>query len=220
MAKPAGVVEALTELVDQDLPLTPIQRGFLARNPELPPHWNQAVLLAVADGIGQQAIADALAALVARHDALRLRMVRTEDGRWHQRVVAVETAAPLLVAQEVGADGLQDACTAVQASLEPRHGPVVRGGLFHLPDGSRRLLIAVHHLAVDGVSWRVLAGDLDQMLGGDGAVLPPVPVPWSRWALAAGRPCRHSRRGWMVAGGPGRCSAMLCRWRRPGRSAA
>ncbi|MCG4262548.1 non-ribosomal peptide synthetase, partial [Acetobacter senegalensis] len=62
-------------------------------------------------------------------------------------------------------------------------GPVIRAGWFRLPDGSGRLLLAIHHLSVDGVSWRILLGDLQDALEQTGSTitLPPTVLPWSVW---------------------------------------
>ena len=55
-------------------------------------------------------------------------------------------------------------CTAVQASLDFRHGPLLRCGLFDFgPRRSSRLLIAIHHLVVDGVTWSILLHDLEEL---------------------------------------------------------
>src|SRR5206468_11529704 len=45
--------------------------------------------------------------------------------------------------------------------IDPEHGPVACAGCFDLGARGQRLLIVVHHLAVDGVSWRILLRDLD-----------------------------------------------------------
>ncbi|WP_148051052.1 condensation domain-containing protein, partial [Pseudomonas fluorescens] len=55
-------------------------------------------------------------------------------------------------------------CTALfadaQRSLDLEHGPLMRVVLVDGPEGGQRLFIAIHHLVVDGVSWRVLLDDL------------------------------------------------------------
>ena len=53
-----------------------------------------------------------------------------------------------------------------QRSLNLIHGPLVRVVLYRMPAGvSDRLLFVIHHLAVDGVSWRILIEDLVSALG-------------------------------------------------------
>ncbi|WP_254926100.1 non-ribosomal peptide synthetase [Bordetella genomosp. 11] len=53
-------------------------------------------------------------------------------------------------------------CARAQASLDITHGPLVRAARMRVADGSWRLLLVIHHLAVDGVSWRILLEDLRQ----------------------------------------------------------
>ena len=52
--------------------------------------------------------------------------------------------------------------TEVQQSLNLSSGPLVRAVLFELGEGEQRLLLVIHHLAVDGVSWRILLEDLQR----------------------------------------------------------
>ncbi|MFM0268914.1 condensation domain-containing protein, partial [Paraburkholderia sediminicola] len=59
--------------------LTPIQQGFFERFGQAPSHWNQAVLLRVRGGLEVGVLERALQALVARHDALRLRFMRVGE---------------------------------------------------------------------------------------------------------------------------------------------
>jgi len=55
-----------------------------------------------------------------------------------------------------------------QQSLDIEKGEIVRFVLFKTPGGEEknRLLIIIHHLAVDGVSWRILIDDLEMLLTG------------------------------------------------------
>ncbi len=47
-----------------------------------------------------------------------------------------------------------------QRSLDLQRGPLLRAVLVTPADGTQRLLLGVHHLVVDGVSWRILLEDL------------------------------------------------------------
>ncbi|TWS93423.1 amino acid adenylation domain-containing protein, partial [Reyranella sp. CPCC 100927] len=170
--------------------LTPIQASFFARYPEGLSHWNQAVLLRASGEVDVLALERALAALVVRHDALRLRFGRDEAGDWQQRVEASEAHRLLSVVdlrtEEDWVSRLSERGTELQASLDLSQGPLLASGLFLVPGGESRLLLAIHHLAVDGVSWRVLLEDLQEGYGqaasGRAVALPPVATPWSAWA--------------------------------------
>jgi len=180
-----------------EIPLTPIQRWFLGSDPVDPHHNNQAVLLAVDGALDPAALGAALSCLPACHQALRLRFHRDEAGDWHQTLA---TAGPVPV-HRLDLDALSHedrprafaaAAAALQASLDLGEGPLLRVCLFRLRAGTdpgggeERLLIVAHHLAVDGVSWRILLADLVRAYGqavrGEAPTLPPPAVSFGQWS--------------------------------------
>ena len=74
---------------------------------------------------------------------------------------------------------------AIQRGLDLEHGPVFKAGLFHLPDGDA-LLLVIHHLAVDTVSWRILLEELElayaQTAANQAIDLGPRSSSFRRWA--------------------------------------
>ncbi len=153
--------------VSGSAPLTPIQRWFFDSEPVEPQHFNQSVLLSVPADLSHEHLQDALAALLTHHDALRTRFVQGEDGIWAQVVdgpgaaAEAQHAAPLQVAAMSHTSDMEAHADALQASLNLADGPLLRAALYRGGPGEPgRLLIVVHHLVVDGVSWRVLLEDL------------------------------------------------------------
>ncbi|WP_053213533.1 non-ribosomal peptide synthase/polyketide synthase [Pseudomonas sp. Q12-87] len=149
-------------------PLLPFQQLFFERDMTEPHHWNQSVLLKGLRPVRAGHLEQALKALVAHHDALRLAFKR-EDGTWvarHQTLAEQQAAwqrSPLLWTAEVAdAQALERLAEQAQRSLAPESGTLLRGVLANLADGSQRLLLVIHHLVVDGVSWRILLEDLQQ----------------------------------------------------------
>ncbi|HVW20930.1 MAG TPA: amino acid adenylation domain-containing protein [Opitutaceae bacterium] len=170
--------------------LTPIQRWFFAQDFAEPHHWNQAVLLRAREPADPGALERALAAVGARHPALRRRFGRGEDGRWRARPEAGEAFAFRASAWTSAAD-LEAQCAAEQASLDLSAGPLARAVWFTGPGpDSGRLFLVVHHLAVDGVSWRILFEDLarayDAIRAGRApeASRAPDPASWAAWLEA------------------------------------
>ena len=108
--------------------------------------------------------------LVLHHDALRLRFKRDDiSGEWQQFYAGVEAAQQVAVEEidlsEVGANELEAVletrATELQRGLNLEAGPLMRVALIEMPESSgQRLLIVIHHLAVDGVSWQILLDDL------------------------------------------------------------
>jgi len=154
------------EIIGGDLPLTPIQHWFFEQNLDELQHYNQAFLFEVAERMDHPILEDALNQLVLQHDALRLRYIHEASG-WRQFYSDSQEPAPLTwtIVQEEE-DELQQTIENVaarsQASLNVETGPLWRAAYFELGSGlSDRLLIVVHHLAVDGISWRPLLEDLE-----------------------------------------------------------
>ena len=140
-------------------PLLPIQARLLQREGLAP--CNQYLLLDLAESLPVAQLEQALQALVQHHDALRLRFEQ-RDGQW-QQVHGSETGSPLLQQVEltIGEDP-QPYYDAVQRSIDPATSAPLRGLYLTQPGQADRLLLSIHHLVVDGVSWRVLLEDLQR----------------------------------------------------------
>jgi non-ribosomal peptide synthase protein (TIGR01720 family) len=195
MAAVAGTktpIQAEQGLVTGPLPLTPIQHWFFERESTEPHHFNQAVLLEVREAVDPALLEQSLGHLVSHHDALRLRFVQWKSG-WEQ-VNADFDDTPLLshkdfssLAEGNQGSAIEATAAEVQASLNLSEGPTMRAMLFDLgAQQSSRLLIVIHHLAVDGVSWRILLEDLQtvyqQLALGEAIVLPPKTTSFKQWA--------------------------------------
>ena len=176
-----------------DVPLTPVQHAFLAAEPIDPHHFNQALLLATAPALDAGHLVQAATAVVAQHSALRLRFTRQAIG-WRQSHAAAGAVALSFAAIDIAAlpASLQAAAIGaagaeLQASLDLAAGPLARCAAFTLGPGQPgRLLLVIHHLAVDGVSWRILLEDLErgcrQAMRGEPVRLPSKTASFKRWA--------------------------------------
>src|SRR4028119_911759 len=104
--------------------------------------------------------------------------------------LAPQSSRPAAVRRAGRAPGpraLASAVGGLRARLDLAAGPLVRTAILQSgPGAPGRLAIVIHHLAVDGVSWRILLADLAlawQSLGsGDPAALPPRTTSFQRWA--------------------------------------
>ncbi|ROM93494.1 non-ribosomal peptide synthetase [Pseudomonas brassicacearum] len=152
-------VTAEQGLLTGESALTPIQHWFFDSDIPQRQHWNQALLLAPTQNLEPHRLEQALLAVLEQHDALRLRFRQTA-GHWQAEHQPLTDAALLW---QVRVPSLEN-CTALfadaQRSLDLEHGPLMRVVLVDGPEGGQRLFIAIHHLVVDGVSWRVLLDDL------------------------------------------------------------
>ncbi|AZF31887.1 Non-ribosomal peptide synthetase [Pseudomonas sp. R4-35-07] len=164
LALVAGVDE-LSEVdqgpVSGEVILTPVQQGFFAQAIPARHHWNQSLLLTPREPLQPARLDAAVMQVVRHHDALRLRFVAQAEG-WQQHHAAAVDASLLWQAQADTDAELAALCEKAQRSLDLEHGPLLRAALVEMADGTQRLLLVVHHLVVDGVSWRILLEDLQQ----------------------------------------------------------
>ncbi|MGF6109832.1 non-ribosomal peptide synthase/polyketide synthase [Pseudomonas frederiksbergensis] len=166
--------------------LTPVQHYFFEQPMTARGHWNQSLLLATRETLKAQWLESALTRLINHHDALRLRFVDGAEG-WQQSYAGEVTESGLWQRQADSAEALATLCDEAQRSLDLQNGPLLRAMLVTLADGAQRLLLVIHHLAVDGVSWRVLLEDLQQaytqLESGGAIVLPSKTSAYQAWAV-------------------------------------
>ena len=146
-------------------PLTPIQRWFFDGRSPHPHHCNQAVLLLAAKQLDARLTEESIHHLLLHHDALRSRFDLNGDdpqmefnGGGFQIPFAVCDLSDLELADARAA--LTADAERQQRSLHLTEGPLLRCVLYRMGhDEPDRLLLVIHHLVVDGVSWRILLED-------------------------------------------------------------
>ena len=174
------------------VPLTPIQQRFFETQTIDSHHYNQTVLLETHSTIHSELLERTLRQLLLHHDALRLRLYNDSTG-WHQVTSSPAESVPFLhvdfsqVSREDREAAIESVAAEQQASLNLGDGPLLRIVLMDLGVGQPgRLLIVVHHLAVDGVSWRILLEDLqtvyEQLRNGTPVELPQKTSSFQLWA--------------------------------------
>ncbi|MFD4562314.1 amino acid adenylation domain-containing protein, partial [Streptomyces sp. NPDC058469] len=165
VASSESAADAEQGLVVGEFPLTPVQRWFLESEQPEPWHFNQSVVLQATAQVDADVLRVAARAVVEQHDALRSRFVR-EGAEWVGRVAAAEPAdlVSVIDAADVAAADepafLEARASEVQAGLDLVEGPLLRVALFDRGERGQLLLVVVHHLVVDAVSWPVLLEDL------------------------------------------------------------
>ncbi|MFL6119277.1 amino acid adenylation domain-containing protein, partial [Actinophytocola sp.] len=182
------------------VPLTPILRWFTETHGGLD-HYNQSVLLECRIPVAPATLSAALTALLDHHDALRTRL-STSDERWHAEVTGrrpddVLRVVDLSAVPADQRDALRSSVAdAVQSGLSLAEGRLVGAALFtgasddsaddSADRAADRLLVAIHHIAVDTVSWPVLLADLatayTDLAAGRRVELPPKTTSFRDWA--------------------------------------
>jgi amino acid adenylation domain-containing protein/non-ribosomal peptide synthase protein (TIGR01720 family) len=185
-------IEAQQTAITGPVQLTPIQHWFFEQPLKAPHHWNQSYLLELSPNADLALIERSLQRVCFHHDALRLRFVRT-GGSWTQENAEPEQSMRILridlsdLSEKEQQQALAAEVDKLQQGLDLTRGGLVQAGIFELgPGQSARLLLVIHHLAVDGVSWQILLEDLEtvyQQLRDEQPVqLPAKTTSFQQWA--------------------------------------
>ena len=179
-------------LITGRVPLTPIQHWFFEQNLPNPSHYNQSVMLGVSPELKPELLEQVLQQLLIHHDALRLRF--TWDGDNVAQFNAEYEETKLFTCIDLSElspieqqSALKSTADEMQTQLNLSKGSLMKGILFHFGNNQPgRLLLIVNHLAIDGVSWRILLEDLftayQQLSHGSAIQLPAKTTSFKDWA--------------------------------------
>ncbi|MGW5531943.1 amino acid adenylation domain-containing protein, partial [Streptomyces xanthochromogenes] len=142
-----------------EVPLTPVQHWLLDTLPGDPSDFSQTVSYELAEDTDESLLRAALATVLERHDALRLRFERDAAGAWRQNGTAPGEPPHLEVHDGAPATGPEN---GADAAFDLANGPLLRAVLRRGAGDVRPVLtLSAHHLVVDAVSWRLILEDLD-----------------------------------------------------------
>merc|ERR1739838_258547 len=160
-------VQSQQGIVTGVAPLTPIQKWFLDKNQPKAHHFNQSVLLQIPNKIQPELSEKAVDKLLEHHDSLRLRFT-LKASEYKQESHGKSESIPFTVVDLSSTpipsqpQKIEETATEYQVSLNLSDGPIIQVVMFNLgSEVDARLLIIIHHLAVDGVSWRILLSDIE-----------------------------------------------------------
>ncbi|EJS58915.1 MULTISPECIES: non-ribosomal peptide synthetase [Bacillus cereus group] len=186
-------VQAEQGIVIGDVPLTPIQCWFFEQEHPHTEHWNQSMLLRVKERLNVKLLEGAILNLLKHHDALRFRYEQLPNGTWRQRNEGTDELSVLHVVKRNQVNEkewnkiIQEEMNINQASFNLVNGPLMR--VVYFEDNltrNDRIFWVIHHLVVDGVSWRILLEDLqvvyNQMKQGQEVRLPAKSTSFKEWS--------------------------------------
>jgi bacitracin synthase 1 len=175
-----------------EAPLTPVQIRFFQANPGDCRHYNQAVMIYREQGFYPDMIRRVWDILVRHHDALYMVFKRgpagtvTQEnqepgpGHCHLQVFHLENKTSHTLPKEI-----ETLANRIHQGIDPEKGPLVKLGLFKTSAGDH-LLMVIHHLVVDGVSWRILLEDMEtayeRVEKGEPVQLPAKTHSFKEWA--------------------------------------
>jgi len=162
-------VKAEQELVEGDIPLTPIQHYFFNLKFKSIHHYNQAVLLQINETVDSDLLKEAFRKLLQHHDILRCRYSKDSNNTWKQTNLKQEDINSIYTTIDCSsvddkdfASKLEQEANLFQQAINIEKGPLIKVVWFDSGEKRwSRLLIVIHHLVIDGVSWRILLEDLE-----------------------------------------------------------
>ncbi|ACS86837.1 non-ribosomal peptide synthetase [Musicola paradisiaca] len=162
-------VEAYQDITPEPFPLLPIQQWFFEQTLTGASHFNLSLTLVCRRTLAVDPLKQALIALINHHDALRLIFSRRQ-GQWLQQYgetasdvsldyhdLCALDAAEHVPAMAAIADRMQRRLSIADNTL------IVVSLVECGSQQPQRLLLVIHHLLVDGISWRILLEDLQTL---------------------------------------------------------
>ncbi len=162
-------VKKIKHVIDQELvkgyvELTPIQQWFFENNLKDQHHFNQSIMIYSKYGFSEEIIKAVFHKILQHHDALRMIYEFDEDRvnqinlglegqRFDFELINLESTSTSEIEKN-----LEKEANRIQRGINLSAGPLVKLGLFRTIEGDH-LLVVIHHLVVDGVSWRILLED-------------------------------------------------------------
>ncbi|MGB3534212.1 MAG: amino acid adenylation domain-containing protein [Microcoleaceae cyanobacterium] len=151
-------------LATGSVPLTPIQHWFFEQKISHSHHYNQSVVLDISPDVEFKYIEKSIQQLLIHHDALRLRFTQEKPGEQQfysspQATIPVSYIDLSELTKTQKEQAYQTATECLQKSLN-LSSKLIQATLFKLGNNQlNRLLFVIHHLVIDGVSWRIILED-------------------------------------------------------------
>ena len=151
---------------------TPLQRWLLSQDSELIHHYNQAVTLNFTTKLKVASLQAALESLAIHHDALRITVTRSADQMLNiegsgltvrgvdlKPELVVTSFNPKVKSKQATEAIFKETSQKLHASIDLQNGPLIKAALFQ-GEKQDTLLLVIHHLCVDAISWSILIPDL------------------------------------------------------------
>lgn len=174
--------------IEGEVDLTPIQKWFFKKQCQNPSHFNQSFFLYREEGMNPELVKTVFTEIMKHHDALRMRYI-DEGGRLIQYNHGLDKAVVDLkivkMTDQMDEQTFQEEVNRSQRQIDIANGPLMKLVIFQGKQGDH-LLIIIHHLLVDGISWRIILEDFEkgysQILNGSEISLPHKTHSYKEWS--------------------------------------
>ncbi|WP_162262797.1 non-ribosomal peptide synthetase, partial [Legionella hackeliae] len=173
-----------------EVPLLPIQRWFFEQEFPIPSHFNQSILLKINPSVDRVKLEKSIGYVFNNHAVFYMYFDTYLKKQWYlEDRVSFNLIKVDLSGSSDFVKSMQEYTLRLQSSLNLKEGELYKVALFEgAPDGMPRLFLAIHHLVVDGVSWRILLREFEEsynsLLENKLPVLSKEKVSYKEWSLA------------------------------------
>lgn len=183
----------LNEVVTGETFLTPIQKWFFEKDFSDRSHWNQSIMLQAKGRFSEDIVRKVFAKIVEHHDILRSIFLQKEETFYQFIRPLSGLPFPLffcmetfdLISQNNYRECIETEVNKAQCSMNLEQGPLIQLRLFKTKEGDH-LFIVIHHLVVDGVSWRIILEDFQigyhQLMNGEEIRFQGKTTSYQQWA--------------------------------------
>ncbi|GGF89962.1 hypothetical protein GCM10010912_38930 [Paenibacillus albidus] len=183
-----------TRVIDQGpviggVELAPIQRHLFEHEWKAVHHYNQSVMLYQKDGIDESIVRQSFEKILQHHDALRMTFTHEDQTvtQFNHDIshFAVDLKVFHYTEERDPSSAIEREANNLQASIDIEQGPMFKLALFRTRKGDH-LLLVIHHLVIDGVSWRFIIEDFStaykKLSEGEKVVLPLKTDSFQTWS--------------------------------------
>lgn len=185
------LIESEQGILNGDLQFLPIQQWFLEKVESgalpYPNYWNHSFIIKVNE-LDTDKLTGVIEKLVAYHDVLRIRYVKEGDTNSIQWKQVYQESIPIPELKKLNISSCSETevhkiLSDWQSGFNLEQGPLFQIGYLHgYRDGTARIYLAIHHMLVDGVSWRILSEDIKTVY--EGKQLPVKGSSYRQWINA------------------------------------
>ncbi len=169
--------------------LTPIQKWFFEKDRGYKHYWNQTNLFSIDKETDLVLLENCFRNIIEHHDALRMgyKLDGEEVTQFNRGIADVKFKLEVIDLSEYDYDTqkqkIKELGQKIQDGFDLEKDLPIKAFIFELGDNGRRLLIPVHHLVIDGVSWRILLEDLERLYrSGMEDILPSKTTSFKEWS--------------------------------------
>jgi amino acid adenylation domain-containing protein/non-ribosomal peptide synthase protein (TIGR01720 family) len=148
-----------------EVPLIPIQHWFIEQSLAVPHAWAQGIALTIKPNVDLAVLKSVFESVIAKHPVLNMRFKKVDGAIKQFYSEGTQTNSVDFENASLSENSLNELVDKLTASLNIYDGPLYKIAVVH--DSSQdltKMIMVVHHLVIDGISWRILLNEITFLL--------------------------------------------------------